>query len=190
MFFTIPNTVRGDNSKTAAPGVVFLYHTSIIKYISKGVGVMTISMLLLHNKFRVARFVVLVRSMSLILPRNVRDMGSSSHWGLIMTPGQEANGDNLVIFSSFWTIMVCWVYSIESPQRGDSNEYTQHTILSYSKKISLNIYFLELWKNFIGTQKRVRISHGKRANGVRATEVRLYLKWCWSYGEDKISITK
>ena len=25
----------------------------------------------------------------------VRDMGSSSQWGLIMTPGQEANGDNL-----------------------------------------------------------------------------------------------
>ena len=25
----------------------------------------------------------------------VRDMGSSSHWGLIMAPSQEANGDNL-----------------------------------------------------------------------------------------------
>ena len=25
----------------------------------------------------------------------VRDMGSSSHWGLIMEPGQEANCDNL-----------------------------------------------------------------------------------------------
>ena len=29
-------------------------------------------------------------------------------------------------------------------------------------------------KNFVGTQKRVRISHGKRAIGVRAIEVRLY----------------
>ena len=25
----------------------------------------------------------------------IRDMGGSSHWGLIMPPGQEANGDNL-----------------------------------------------------------------------------------------------
>ena len=25
----------------------------------------------------------------------VRDMGSSSNWGLIMAPGQEANNDNL-----------------------------------------------------------------------------------------------
>ena len=28
----------------------------------------------------------------------VRDMGSSSHWGLIMVPSQKANGDNLGIF--------------------------------------------------------------------------------------------
>ena len=40
------------------------------------------------------------------------------------------------------------------------------------RKNSLNICFLE---NFVGTQKRVRISHGKRAIGVRATEVRLYV---------------
>ena len=30
-------------------------------------------------------------------------------------------------------------------------------------------------KNFVGTQERVRISHGKRAIGVRAIEVRLYV---------------
>ena len=30
-------------------------------------------------------------------------------------------------------------------------------------------------KNFVGTQKRVRISHDKRAIGVRAIEVRLYM---------------
>ena len=28
----------------------------------------------------------------------VRDMGSSSHWGLIVVPSQEASGDNLGIF--------------------------------------------------------------------------------------------
>ena len=34
--------------------------------------------------------------------------------------------------------------------------------------------FLSYLKNIVGTQKRVRISHGKRAIGVRAIEVRLY----------------
>ena len=38
----------------------------------------------------------------------VRDMGSSSHCGLIIVPGQEANSDNLGNFSSiFYTIIVC-----------------------------------------------------------------------------------
>ena len=41
-------------------------------------------------------------------------------------------------------------------------------------------------KNFVGTRKQVRISHGKRAIGVRATEVRLYLElgsqhMCWAH---------
>ena len=40
----------------------------------------------------------------------------------------EANGDNLGIFSIFYTIIVCWVYSLELPRWGNSNEYTQHTI--------------------------------------------------------------
>ena len=34
--------------------------------------------------------------------------------------------------------------------------------------------FFSYWKNFVGTQKRVRLSHEKRANGVRAIAVRLY----------------
>ena len=38
--------------------------------------------------------------------------------------------------------------------------------------------FLSCRKNFVGTQKRVRISHGKRAVGVRAIEVRMYLTKC------------
>ena len=32
---------------------------------------------------------------------------------------------NRVIFSSFSNIIICCVFSLESPQRGDSNEYTQ-----------------------------------------------------------------
>ena len=47
----------------------------------------------------------------------IRDMGSSSHWGFIMAPGQEANGDNLAseVFLVFYTIMVCWMYSLGLP---------------------------------------------------------------------------
>ena len=32
-------------------------------------------------------------------------------------------------FSYFYHKIVCCVYSLESPHRGDSNEYTQHTII-------------------------------------------------------------
>ena len=59
----------------------------------------------------------------------VQDKGSLSNWGLIMAPGQEANGDNFVYFLFiFYAIIVCWVYLLEWPQWDDSNEYTQHTI--------------------------------------------------------------
>ena len=45
-----------------------------------------------------------------------------------MAPVQEANSDNFrEIVSIFYTMIVCCVYSLESP-RGDSNEYTQHTV--------------------------------------------------------------
>ena len=35
----------------------------------------------------------------------------------------------LGIFFLFYREIVCCVYSLESPRRGDSNEYTQHTIV-------------------------------------------------------------
>ena len=35
--------------------------------------------------------------------------------------------------------------------------------------------FLSYWKNFVGTEKRVRIIHGKRTIRVRAIEVVLYM---------------
>ena len=51
-----------------------------------------------------------------------------------------------------------------------------HNIQFYDKirKKSLNISFLELLEEFVGTEKRVRIIHGKRAICVRAIEVILY----------------
>ena len=36
----------------------------------------------------------------------------------------------------FYHEIVCWVYSLESPHRGDSNEYIQHT----------NLLFYRRWK--------------------------------------------
>ena len=51
-------------------------------------------------------------------------------------------------FSIFYTIMVCWVCSLESPRWGDSNEYTQQTISWYNKKISLNSSFLDRSEEF------------------------------------------
>ena len=41
------------------------------------------------------------------------------------------------------------------------------------KKIQIFV-FLSYWKNFVGTEKRVRIIHGKRAIRVRAIAVILY----------------
>ena len=76
---------------------------------------------------------------------------------MIIAPGQEA-------FSIFFNMKVFCVFSLESPHRGDSNEYTQYTIFNVENKITLNYLksaamgFLFQW-----TQERVRNSHGKRA---------------------------
>ena len=79
-------------------------------------------------------------------------------------------------FSIFCTIFVCWVYSLESPRWGASNEYAQHTISWQKKRKFPSVFvFLSHWKNFVGTQKRNRINQGKRAIGVRAIEIRLYI---------------
>ena len=61
------------------------------------------------------------------------------------------------------------MFSLESPHRGDSNEYTQYTIFNIKKKNTLNYSKSTPVKFFLGTQKRVRNSRGKRAISVRAT---------------------
>ena len=38
------------------------------------------------------------------------------------------------IFSVFFKTKVCCVFSLESPHRVDSNEYTQHTIIDRKRK--------------------------------------------------------
>ena len=79
------------------------------------------------------------------------------------------------ISSIFFNMKVFCVFSLESPHRGDSNEYTQYTIFNVENKITLN-YLKSAAMPFLfqGTQERVRNSHGKRTISVRATEVLLY----------------
>ena len=51
----------------------------------------------------------------------------------------------------FHKMRVCHVFSLESPQLGDSNEYTQHTIFNIKKeKLPLTILSLPLWDFFKG----------------------------------------
>ena len=45
---------------------------------------------------------------------------------------------NRDIFSIFFNMKVCCVFSLELSHRGDSNEYTQHTMFNILKKITLN----------------------------------------------------
>ena len=68
----------------------------------------------------------------------VLDIGSSSHWGLIVTPDLKTNGYHLVW--SLFDFDVCCVYSLESPRWGDSNEYTQHTFHDIIRTFPLNIH--------------------------------------------------
>ena len=67
---------------------------------------------------------------------------------------------------------VCYVFSLESPHRGDSNEYKQYTIFNIKKKNTLD-YPKSAGKGFVfqGTQERVRNSRSERAISVRATSV-------------------
>ena len=68
------------------------------------------------------------------------------------------------------------LFSLESPHRGDSNEYTQYTIFNMKKNITLNDSKSAAIRFFsLGTQERVRNSRRKRAIGVRAIEVLLYV---------------
>ena len=43
------------------------------------------------------------------------------------------------IFSIFFNIKVCCMFSLESPHRGDSNEYTQNPISNINKNNYLKL---------------------------------------------------
>ena len=63
------------------------------------------------------------------------------------------------------------MFALESPHRGDSNEYTEQAIINIKKKITLNYpkdhYVCSYGIFSLGTQERVRNSCGKRAISVR-----------------------
>ena len=68
------------------------------------------------------------------------------------------------------------VFSLESPYRGDFNEYTQHIIINKKSSeiirnttMSAAMLLVVLW-----TQERLQNSRGTRALIIRATEVLLY----------------
>ena len=52
---------------------------------------------------------------------------------------------NRNVFSIFFNMKVYCVFSLESPQRGDSNEYTQYIVFNIKLKIIPN---LQLWGFF------------------------------------------
>ena len=84
------------------------------------------------------------------------------------------SGGILGIYFRFFNMKVYCVFSLESPHRGDSNEYIQYTIFNTKKenhpKLSqiCSYYYGILLQ---GTQEGVRNSHGKQAISVRAIEV-------------------
>ena len=72
-------------------------------------------------------------------------------------------------------MIVCYVYLWES-RLDEAILMSIHNITFHDKirKKPLTVCFLELLEEFVETEKRVRIIHGKRAIRVRAIEVILY----------------
>ena len=54
-------------------------------------------------------------------------------------PWCQARSNHRDIVSIFFNMKICFVFSLESPHRGDSNEYTQYTIFNIEKKIDQNL---------------------------------------------------
>ena len=96
-----------------------------------------------------------------------------------MMPGKEANSDILGIcfFFVFYTILY-----VECTHKNILDEVilmSTHN-MQFRDKIIIEkkhyiLVFLSYRKNFVGTQKRVRISHGKRVISVQIIEVFLYM---------------
>ena len=93
----------------------------------------------------------------------VWDMGNSSHWGLIVVQGQKTNSEYFGFLFQFSTH--------EAIQMSAQNIQFHDEI----RKFPYIFVFLSFRKNFVGTPKRVRISHSKQAIGIWSSEVQPYL---------------
>ena len=98
----------------------------------------------------------------------IREMGSQSHWGLIMSGSKWWQFKE--VFVIFYTIIVCCVYSLESPRWGDSNEYTQAYNFIINRENFPNFFSWAIGRFLYGF-KNVWISHGKWAISIRAIDV-------------------
>ena len=67
------------------------------------------------------------------------------------------------------------MFSLESPHRGDSNEYTQYTISQYEKEEHSKLFQSAALGFFPRDPRMSSNSRGKRPISVRATESLLYL---------------
>ena len=72
------------------------------------------------------------------------------------------------------------LFSLESPHRGGSNEYTQYTIFSLKIENHPKLSQICSYEIFLGTQEQVQNSRGKRAIRVWATEGLLYKSWLFN----------
>ena len=101
--------------------------------------------------------------------KSVLDMGSSSHWGLIIAPGQEANRYVMDAFSIFYKIITYWEFPLESFRWSESTWFlwvqTKYIfMIKWDKKnkknikLQLKFVFLSYRKNFLGNRNRVRIT--------------------------------
>ena len=50
----------------------------------------------------------------------------------------RSGGIIVILFSIFFHVNVCCVFTLESPHRGDSNKHTQHIIINIKTKLTLN----------------------------------------------------
>ena len=79
----------------------------------------------------------------------------------------------------FFNMKVYCLFPLESPHRGDSNEFLQYTIFNMKKKITVYCPKSAAMGFFQGAQERVRNSRRKRAISVRAIAVIRYAVVSW-----------
>ena len=77
--------------------------------------------------------------------------------GVVRANDQESGSGSKIGISFclffFYNMKVCCVFSLESPHRGDSTEYTEYTLFNIKRRLTKIIANLHLWDFFPETQK-------------------------------------